>query len=439
MSDLLNRQAAVTTAIRRVNNNIMADDYAGDLFVVAQDFNTLQMHFDRFVTVHDALVSAAQATELDAHITMFQNVETWYNEAMVKLRRMQTPPEEEEEEVQSVRSQMGGLNLKLERLSVPKFDGTLQNWLAFKDAFETLVHSQDFPEAYKLGKLREAVKGDAVALVGGMYSGGYNDVWQTLTDRYDSPKQLAEIHVSRFIGIKPQSNETTSGLLSVVDTVREAFRALTVMELPVDQWDALAVPIITSKLPQITQQAWNMSRTTNEIPTLKDLLSFVEKRAHSLTADVLRWPAAASATQQGAQKGATAPKQSPRLVKSNLTTTTPGSCAFCNKPNHQIGRCSQLAELPVADRFSKLRGTNLCFNCLQPGHATRQCGSVSNCRTCGGRHHTLLCRKSGDQPATAATPGAALAPPPTTQTHTPASPANLASPPTNWLPQQRHA
>lgn len=84
------------------------------------------------------------------------------------------------------------------------------------------MHSQDFSEAYKLGKLCEAVQGDAVALVGGMYTGGYEEVWKALKTRYDSPKQLAEIYVSRFISLKQQTSESTSTLLYVVDTVREA-------------------------------------------------------------------------------------------------------------------------------------------------------------------------------------------------------------------------
>lgn len=108
--------------------------------------------------------------------------------------------------------------------------------------------------------------------------------------RYDNKKQLAELHVSRFVGIKPVGSETGPGLLKVVDTVRESLRALRVMELPVDEWDALSVPIVTSKLPQVTQHAWGMHTEQRDIPKLEDLLIFVEKRAQSLSLDVLHWP-----------------------------------------------------------------------------------------------------------------------------------------------------
>lgn len=91
-------------------------------------------------------------------------------------------------------------------------------------------------------------------LIGGLYSGGYEEVWAALKDRFDNQKLLAEIHVSIFINIKTATDETAKTLLTVVDTVQESLRALRVMKLPVDQWDALAVPIVVSKLPGHTQR-----------------------------------------------------------------------------------------------------------------------------------------------------------------------------------------
>lgn len=390
MADL-NKQTSVTNAIKRITGKVMATDYTGDIFTLQQEMSTLQMHFGRLLSLHDNLIATADPADVDVYIDLYDEMETRFNTAMAKLNRLQAPATQDDDVSSSRTHHPTMMGLKLDRLSVPKFDGTLHNWLAFKDAFETLVHSQEFPEAYKLGKLREAVQGDAVSLVGGMYSGGYEEVWKALKARYDNPKQLAEIHVSRFIGLKQQPNETTSALLSIVDTVREAFRALTVMQLPVNQWDALAVPIITSKLPTTTQQQWGMSRTTNEIPTLNELLTFVEKRANSLTADALHWPSTAHASNQGARKGAQASRQSPRLIKSNLAAASPGSCEYCHDVTHSIGRCSVLLALPPADRFQKLKNSNLCFNCLRPGHATKTCTST-NCRTCNGKHHTILCR-----------------------------------------------
>lgn len=166
---------------------------------------------------------------------------------------------------------------------ISKFDGALHNWLAFKDAFTTLVDNVDYSEAYKLGKLRQTVSVEAVPLIGGLYTGGYTEVWKAICDRYASSKQSAEIHVSRFLNMKVINEESSKALLSIVDKVQESLRALRDMNLPVDQWDALTVPIVISKLPSLTQREWGMACSSNEISKLQDLLKFLEKRAHSFS------------------------------------------------------------------------------------------------------------------------------------------------------------
>lgn len=408
----LNRRDATVTTLRRITTNILAETYINiaDRHELEQELQSIQMHFDRFMNAHDSLVALAAPEELDVHTQLWDVIEALFNRSVAKLRRLLSTIEAADGDgsvhegslhPSQINNRMA--ELRLDPVSVPTFDGRLQSWLAFKDAFETLVHNPVTPEAYKLAKLRAAVKGDAVQLVGGMYTGGYPAVWQALKARYDNPKQLAEIHVSRFITMKAQLNETTTALLAIVDTVRESLRALTVMQLPVDQWDALAVPIVTSKLPESTQQAWGMSLTSNAIPTLESLLTFIERRAHSLTSDVLKWPSSNNShSSTNTRRLPSEPVRASRLIKSNLAATAPGNCEFCNDNSHYIGKCPKLLALSVAERFQRLKGSNLCFNCLKPGHSTKVCQS-GNCRSCDGKHHTILCRT---QAATALQSGA---------------------------------
>lgn len=402
----LNRRTAVVNAIRRIAAAVLADGYDGDVFAVAQEMRGIDAHFERFSTIQDTLIGAAtEAGELEAHEGLGQEIETIYKRAMAALHRRHSELVRVEEPIGDASSvAMSRSNtmaeFRLDPLAVPKFDGTLKNWLAFKDAFETLVHDRELPEAYKLGKLREAVKGDAIQLVGGMYSGGYADVWKALTDRYDNPKQLADIHVARFIGLKQPSTETTGALLSTVDTVREALRALRVMKLPVDQWDALAVPIVTSKLHHSTQQAWGMSRTTNDIPTLEELLTFIERRAHSLASDVLHWPSssASTTTSSGSRSSGNTSAHLRRSVKTNLVANAPDECHLCPGTIHAIVRCPSFLKLTPFERFRALKGSNYCFNCLRQEHSAREC-TASRCRKCNQKHHTLLHRDSPQEPS----------------------------------------
>ncbi|XP_036346671.1 uncharacterized protein LOC118755985 [Rhagoletis pomonella] len=294
---------------------------------------------------------------------------------------------------QSSTNKASPMELKLEPLCIPSFDGCPHKWLAFKDLFETLVHNRDLPVAYKLGKLRQAVKAESVPLVGGLYSGGYEEVWKALKDRYDNPKQLAEIHVARVLNMKSMAEDTSKELLGVVDVVNESLRALTVMKLPADKWDALTVPIVVSKLSARTQREWCMHFSSTELSTLIALLAFLEKRAHSLSTEFCQ-----VADRPDVPHSSSKQKKTPRSLKCNLAATGDGKCQHCQGP-HKVMRCPAILAIGPDQRFEALKRSNLCFNCLRPGHPSKLCCS-GNCRQCGHRHHTIFCRNKSQQLST---------------------------------------
>nr|XP_036224512.1 uncharacterized protein LOC118681971 [Bactrocera oleae] len=173
--------------------------------------------------------------------------------------------------------------MRLDPVSIPSFDGQPSNWLAFKDMFETLVHNRsDLQPTYKLGKLRQYVKAENVPLVGGLYTGGYEEVWAELKQRYDNPRTLSEHHVQYLLDLPTHPPESRATLLNLVDTVRNSFRALEMMNVPVKQWDAIAVPLLLPKLPVVTRTEWGMSLKSNDIPKMEDVIMFVERRAANL-------------------------------------------------------------------------------------------------------------------------------------------------------------
>lgn len=273
----LNLRMSAVTAINRISERVRGANFATcDVPQIEQELKSVERHYIRFVHNHEVLVGAAESQELPAHDLLWEQVETTYNQTCVELNRklleckISTRPSTigksseasnaasnavpKSTESSNAENAVSTFDIKLDPVSIPDFDGSYSNWLAFKDLFETLVHKATFPEAYKVSKLRQAVSASAVPLIGGLYSGGYEEVWAALKDRFDNQKLLAEIHVSRFINIKTATDETAKTLLTVVDTVQESLRALRVMKLPVDQWDALAVPIVVSKLPGHTQR-----------------------------------------------------------------------------------------------------------------------------------------------------------------------------------------
>ena len=64
----------------------------------------------------------------------------------------------------------------------------------------------------------------------------------------------------------------------------------------------------------------------------------------------------------------------------------------------QTGKASfvRLCKMDVAARREHVRVHKLCYNCLIPGHRTTECWNQSTCKTCSGRHHTLVYQTTQD-------------------------------------------
>lgn len=54
--------------------------------------------------------------------------------------------------------------------------------------------------------------------------------------------------------------------------------------------------------------------------------------------------------------------------------------------------CPAFKGMSIEARSRHVKSSNSCFNCLGTGHRTRDCKSISRCKTCARSHHTLLHR-----------------------------------------------
>lgn len=387
----LNLRASAHASIVRISKMTETEKFNPDRIECEVLRGQLDRHFERFSEYHADLVATAESSELTTHDEFFAATEMLYTQVCIRLRRICDSVEDETR----VANQ---LDMLLDPIKIPTFDGDPSNWLAFKDLFEALVHNRkDLDSSYKLSKLRQHVNADSVPLVGGLYTGGYEDMWQEMKRRFDNPRLLVESHVQRILDLPYNPVETQKCLLQLVDTVQNVLRALSVMGLPVNQWDALMVPLLLPKLPTTTRYEWGMSLQTNSIPMAHEFLTFIEKRANNLV--------------QGIGNGTTTLRQRPiRSVKTHVATVNSSQisrsvkgttvvCQLCSN-GHRIYRCQRFINLPITERWDTVKRLSLCFNCLGNDHGFRDCTS-RDCFKCHHRHHTMLCRdNAADMSAT---------------------------------------
>lgn len=367
--------------------------------------DNLETHYTRFQEAHMTLVGAAQAGELDAHASLFESVEDKYSTIKATLHaaiEAAIIPSQADPSVRSV-PRMDTNDIRLEKIHLPKFSGEFNKWIGFRDMFEAMVNGQEnFTTAAKYTRLMKALEGDAAQVVAGFLptDDNYESAWATLKKRYDNDRLIVSSHLNVFLGMDTLQKESSSGLRRMVDVTNETMRSLGAMKRPVDHWDDVMVHILVSKLPRATIITWEMEQKGTELPKLSELLAFLEGRARGLDH---MGPSTSERTSSGTGSGAmkrnssstpkahTSTGATPKLVRSNLPNPGRGRCYYCSG-EHYIGKCPKLEALPPAERFEKVKDSNLCYNCLAPGHSTRKCGSKYTCSKCNGHHHTILCR-----------------------------------------------
>lgn len=140
--------------------------------------------------------------------------------AIKKLLRSHAPP--------SSTPDSGGV--KLPRLDVPTFDGSILTWKTFWEQFSTSVHGRsNLTGAEKLAYLRHALKtGHAKSVVEGLSRSGehYEEAIVCLKSRYDRPRLIHQAHVQKILEIPNLKDGSGKELCRLHDTAQQHLRAL---------------------------------------------------------------------------------------------------------------------------------------------------------------------------------------------------------------------
>ncbi|XP_036347099.1 uncharacterized protein LOC118756443 [Rhagoletis pomonella] len=330
--------------------------------------------------------------------------EEWYITAKANFKRLIGSPEQPRP---STSTSFTSSPVQLPKLQLPTFSGDPTNWLAFFDAFQSLVHTNaSLSASQKLHYLRNCLQGEALQLVSSLQicDGNYNAAWDLLTTRYKVLRVMVDGHFKAIFAIEKASRDTGKAIKQVLNATMQHVGSLRALGRPVEFWDDWLVHLTVSKLAYETRKQWELSLVRDVLPTFEELVEFLETRARSL--EMVSTSGALSTSAQGArQLSKTAAKTTTNVLhaigeqhtsSSNLVDAgaSSPSCFHCNA-KHKIYACPTFRKLNAAARFALVKKHNVCLNCLSKGHFQAKCRSLSTCNICRRRHHTLLhgCRE----------------------------------------------
>ena len=284
--------------------------------------------------------------------------------------------------------------VQLPKIALPHFNGDLMTWSTFWSQFRAAVDSNtDLTNLNKLAYLRDAIQDPetrSLLFSSAEHDGMYNEVIALLHERFDRRREVHANYCKILTSIG-QMKSTKAELTQLADTLTRTISGL--KHTGQYDLDAFLTSVLVSSIAKPLQIEWEVqSQDQKKVPPIDEFVKFIRFRASVLTATPSVKPLEV--------KTETHPKKYRAAVHavSPHSGSGPGSgstgfryeCNLCPGDKHPLFQCVKFNNMTVSQRGEHTRAFRLCYNCLAPGHRTAECRSLARCKTCGGRHHTLV-------------------------------------------------
>lgn len=287
------------------------------------------------------------------------------------------------------------IELKMDKFTLPIFDGDLTKWPTFKDQFVDMVHTNpNYSSITKFIHLTGHLKGSALEAIQGfkLSAANYEAAWYVLLRRYDKPDQIVDEYLRKLIELPAINTPTAQRLIAMVNCANQIIRVFPSLGVNVSNWDAIIKFNLTSKLDRATHKKWlDQVKLRQNVP-LEELIDFLEIEA----GENLPMPGKSQRTYD--PKRYQKPRYQPPAILTtvaNHEATHQGSpqavnrCPQC-RGNHVLFLCPIFKKLKVKDRIIKVRGFKHCFRCLLKHNQPSDC-KFGMCPVCTKDHNSLLC------------------------------------------------
>lgn len=409
---------AVNSRVRRMNREIISQIHqtvTADGFVTTRcGANVQKQHlraaYDAFTENHTAIIGlpltadkqAEQRALLTRTMEAYSVAMTALDQQIENLTPAQDVPQQAVAPIQVEVSEASTIHT-----TCGTFDGDIYYWRSFRDKFVASVHENErIKPVMKLQHLLKALSGKAAEVVGTRQAteAEYNGAWQRLQEVYDDEYLIVRTVLKRLTELPKLSKASNDGLRKLIDTTHETKRQLATLGVPVEHWDVMFGFLLVEKLDEKTAEAWEMHPIQENLPTLKEICDFLEKRARSMAHVQPTEPVVDR--QQLKRKNEMRPCD--QMTKRPTMNAQPGTskpltCSHC-QGDHPLFRCEKFLSLNLAGRKDFVIKAKLCTNCLNFGHFGAKCSMVA-CPRCPDhpKHNSVLCPNLGTASTTAAT------------------------------------
>lgn len=271
---------------------------------------------------------------------------------------------------------------------LPTFDGSYEQWFSFKSMFTTIMDRYKYEEpAIKLYHLRNSLVGPAAGIIDQdiVNNNNYDAAWRFLTERYEDKRLIIDKHIECLFNMPKITKDNSANLRKLLDMCNKNIEALKNLNLDLEGLgEQMVVNMISSRMDKATRIAWETRQKPGVLPSYTETMAFLQEQCR-----IIEKIETNNKVESVKPKAVGKSHTLVNISDQKSETKNELKCVVC-KNNHELWKCENFKRMSVSDRYSVLKKSGCCFNCLQKGHRTNGCVSTHNCHECGKRHHTSL-------------------------------------------------
>ena len=269
------------------------------------------------------------------------------------------------------------------KLKLTEFSGDPLEWPEWSGLFDV----EDQPE-----DLKTSLTGQAKAAISGMgfSSQSYCHAWDILCEKYDRSDFIVNAQFKKIHTHPPVRHDNSTSIVKFANVVTNVVNTLTQLGYTSDLESEGGLSSTTRKLsPQLREQ-WLQYMKDRQILRGNPIV-FKE------------WLASRAAIHENllAQTSSSFDRNKFQSRDKPMTSTFASNAEELSKPKnfecpfkdgqHPIWTCEKFKSMKVNERREHIQKLPLCFNCLKPGHMSKDCRSrICSVPNCGRRHNRLL-------------------------------------------------
>ncbi|XP_055633148.1 uncharacterized protein LOC129773560 [Toxorhynchites rutilus septentrionalis] len=237
--------------------------------------------------------------------------------------------------------------IKLPEVKLPTFDGSISEWITFRDTYQSLIDSNaQLSQIDKFSYLVASLTKDARKVIEAieLTDANYAVAWQLLEKRFNNKKLVVKSYIDSLFAIEPMKRECYESLMRLIDDFERNLCLINKVGIETDGWSVLLFHMVCSRLDSSTLRHWEAHHKSTEVPKYRDLIDFL--RTHLMVLQSLT-PSKSRLSDSHKSESYRPSKFSKVNTVHTITNSTTGSCPFCSKAPHSPFKCDVFLKMAV--------------------------------------------------------------------------------------------